>query len=209
MVLLKNLSNANLKIANMAVETADSPRKINLLRIAHVYYTHKNIEKARQFLEAFGFQETLHIDDKTYYRGTGREPFVYCAIEGSEDKFGGAAFVVENAEDLDFASKTLPNATPVHELREEPGGGYRVTFQDPIDGFAFHLVHAQAPAAAQSSAHEKIKFNFVSTGNFCRQCDDAQLSRAQPNEKTRPGNEFQRFEKGQTSKWRQYLVESG
>ncbi len=32
-------------------------RKIQLSRIAHVYYTHSDINKARQFLKDFGFEE--------------------------------------------------------------------------------------------------------------------------------------------------------
>ncbi|KAL9489837.1 hypothetical protein ACSS6W_002114 [Trichoderma asperelloides] len=152
-------------------------RKINLVRIAHVYYIHKHIEKARKFLEAFGFQEVSRNGLNTYYRGVGSEPFVYCAIEGPADKFGGAAFVVESVEDLEYASKTLPNATSVQQLKDEPGGGLRVTFEDPVDGFPFHLMWGQAPVATRPTVCEKIKFNF-------------------PDEKTRPGNQFQRFDKG-------------
>ena len=143
-----------------SIDASASPRKINLVRIAHVYYTHKSIDKAREFLDDFGLLELSRVGNKTYYRGYGTEPFVYCASEGSEDVFGGAAFVVESKDDLELASKTLPNATEVHEMNE-PGGGLRVTFKDPVDGFPFHLVYGQTPLEKLETASLQQKFNFV------------------------------------------------
>lgn len=144
----------------------DNIRKINLVRIAHVYYTHKDIAPAKVFLDDFGFQETSTSGPSTYYRGTGTEPFVHCATAGSENAFGGAAFVVESKEDLEYAAKTLPNATPVHEMKDQPGGGYRVTFKDPVDGFPFHLVFGQRPAEPSDEGLLQRKFNFVSLKRF-------------------------------------------
>lgn len=154
----------------MPSETSANTRKISLVRIAHVFYTHKAIDNARQFLDDFGFQELSRAGKNTYYRGYGTEPFVYCATEGSEDKFGGAAFVVETREDLEFASRTLPNATDVHEMREEPGGGFRVTFTDPVDGFPFHLVWGQTPSDSSPEGTESSQqdFNYVRLQNPVR-----------------------------------------
>jgi cytochrome P450 family 619 len=134
--------------------------QIKLVRIAHIYYTHKDIEKARRFLEDFGFQEIKRIGKDTYYRGTGSEPFVYCAREGDSNEFGGAAFVVKSREDLEYAAQTLPNASKIHELSEAPGGGSCVTFRDPIDGFPFHLVYGQTPAE-NVTIYPQLEFNFV------------------------------------------------
>ena len=41
-------------------------RQIRLVRLAHVYYTHKDITKATQFLDDFGFQKakTIRKDGK-------------------------------------------------------------------------------------------------------------------------------------------------
>jgi hypothetical protein len=61
--------------------------RINLIRIAHVYYTHKEIDKAHEFLLDFGFQEVKRVDKDIYYRGTSSESFVYCARQGKEDGF--------------------------------------------------------------------------------------------------------------------------
>ena len=115
------------------------PRRIKLVRIAHVYYTHRNVDAARSFLADFGFEVTHQGKNETYYRGTCTEPFVYCASEGTEDSFGGASFVVETMDDLEYAAQTLPRATEAHEMKDVPGGGFRVTFQDPSTGFRFTL----------------------------------------------------------------------
>ncbi|KAJ3545425.1 hypothetical protein NM208_g2505 [Fusarium decemcellulare] len=152
-------------------------RRIKLVRIAHVYYTHRNISAARSFLADFGFEITHQGQNETYYRGTGAEPFVYCASEGTEDSFGGAAFVVESMDDLNYAAQSLPHATKVHEMKDVPGGGFRVTFKDAIDGFPFHLVYGQTPIEGLEKDLSERDFNF-------------------PTCKHRPGNKFQRFKKG-------------
>ncbi|CAH0051949.1 unnamed protein product, partial [Clonostachys solani] len=176
-ILYPLLSSIHDHLGTMADTNISGQRKIKLVRAAHVYYTHKNIQKAHQFLQDFGFQEVKRSGNKTYYRGTGSEPFIYCAVEGSENAFEGAAFAVESLEDLEYAAKTLPNATPVLQLLDQPGGGFRVTFTDPIDGFPFHLVHGQTSVEPGDSGLLQRRFNF-------------------PEVKMRPGNQFQRFKKG-------------
>ncbi|KAL5313231.1 hypothetical protein ACEPPN_018964 [Leptodophora sp. 'Broadleaf-Isolate-01'] len=149
-------------------------QKINLNRIAHVYYTHKNLEKAHQFLLDFGFSVTKRTKDEIYYRGYGTEPFLYCARKGNEDVFGGTAWVVDSLEDLELAT-SLPGATPIHDV-DAPGGGKRVTFYDRIDNFPFHLVYGQT-AVEVTQIFPELSFNF-------------------PTSKHRPVHKTQRFEKG-------------
>jgi hypothetical protein len=151
-----------------------STQKINLNHIAHVYYTHKNLDKAHQFLLDFGFSVTQRSDDKIYYRGYGTEPFLYCASKGTEDVFGGAAWVVDSIEDLKLATK-LPGATPIHDS-DAPGGGKRVTFYDPVDNFPFHLVYGQTSVQITETFPE-LQYNF-------------------PTSKHRPVNKTQRFKQG-------------
>lgn len=153
---------------------AKTERKINLVRIAHVYYRHKEWEKAHQFLLDFGFEELNQTDDKIYYRGYGREPFVYCLIKSDKEEFGGAGFVVESEDDLNYAAKVLPDATGPYEL-DAPGGGKCVTFKEPVDGFEWHLVYGQTPAPDERVLPQ-LSFNF-------------------PTDKHRPKAQFQRFEK--------------
>ncbi|KAL7629153.1 hypothetical protein AAE478_000672 [Parahypoxylon ruwenzoriense] len=156
---------------------AGEPRKIQLVRIAHVYYKYPDIEKAVIFLNDFGFTEEKRVsDEKIYFRGYGTEPWVLCAIKGDKSEFGGASFVVKSEEDLQLAAQTLPKATKVYELEDAPGGGKGVTFYDPVDGYPFHLVHGQTPAQMLDIPlpHEPVNY---------------------PTEKNRPVNKFQRFQK--------------
>jgi Glyoxalase/Bleomycin resistance protein/Dioxygenase superfamily len=156
--------------------TPEQPtRKIQLVRIAHIYYTHTDLEKANKFLLDFGFVETEHRDDRIFYKGYGTEPFIYCAIQGDSNSFTGAAFVVESLSELEYAAETLPDATPVHDL-DAPGGGKRVTFKDPVDGYPFHLVYGQ---------------RLVEHGK-----DLPELDYNYPTHKPRGVNKTQRFSKG-------------
>lgn len=144
----------------MGPHAEPSFRRINLVRIAHIYYTHKRIDEAHDFLKDFGLHEVQRKGNATYFRGSGSEPFVYCARQGDADSFGGAAFVVETEEDLEYASQTLPNATEVYDLTDAPGGGRCVTFYDPVDGFPFHLVHGQTSRDTVET-FPQLDFNFV------------------------------------------------
>jgi hypothetical protein len=151
-----------------------SHQKINLKRLAHVYYTHENLAEAHKFLLDFGFSVVKSTDNEIYYRGYGTEPFVYCAAKGTENKFGGAAFVVDSMEDLELAT-SLPGATPIHDS-DAPGGGKRVTFIEPVDGCPWHLVFGQEPVEMTETFPE-LAYNF-------------------PVSKNRPVNKTQRFKKG-------------
>ncbi|KAK4465764.1 Metapyrocatechase 2 [Cladorrhinum samala] len=153
----------------------DQPQKIKLVRIAQVYYTHADLEAARQFLVDFGFTVAEDRGDTIFFKGYGTDPFIYAAQKGEANEFGGAAFVVESLEDLELAARTLPKATPVHDA-DTPGGGKRVTFRDPVDDYPFHLVYGQEQVPL--SAHlPELDFNF-------------------PQSKHRAVNKTQRFKKG-------------
>lgn len=146
--------------------------KIQLVRIAHVYYKHADLEKAREFLLDFGFTEEKRVSkedsegegdvEKIYFRGYGTEPWVLCATKSDEPEFGGAAFVVETEEDLRVAAETLPGASDVYELTDAPGGGRCVTFHDPVDGWPMHLVHGQRSASTLDIALPHTPVNYVS-----------------------------------------------
>ncbi|KAI0482162.1 oxidoreductase [Xylariaceae sp. FL0804] len=157
---------------------AEAPRKIRIVRVAHVYYKYADLAKAAQFLNDFGFTEEKRVgDDKIYYRGYGTEPWLVCATKADTSDFAGAAFAVESEEDLQIAAETLPKATRVYDLTDAPGGGRGVTFHDPVDGYPLHLVFGQqtAPMLDIPLSHGAVNY---------------------PNEKNRPANSFQRFKKG-------------
>jgi hypothetical protein len=149
--------------------------KIKLERIAHVYYTHTDLDAARQYLLDFGFTVADDRGDTIFFKGYGTDPFVYVAQKGPANEFGGAGFVVESMDDLELASKTLPKATPVEDL-DAPGGGKRVTFRDPVDDFPFHLVYGQTLVEVSQHLPE-LDYNF-------------------PQSKHREVNRTQRFKKG-------------
>lgn len=151
----------------MAADDSTGPiKKIELVRIAHVYYKHGDIEKAKEFMHDFGFYEAGQSGKRLYYRGYGTEPFVICIEAADKSEFGGAAFVVESEEALINASKILPpetKPTEVYELKDAPGGGKCVTFYDPVDGFPFHLVYGQTPVERLDPKFPPVRINFVST----------------------------------------------
>ena len=149
-------------------------QKISLVRIAHVYYTHKDLGKAKEFLLDFGFSVAQATDDKIYFRGYGTEPFLYCATKGAEDGFGGAGWVVDSIEDLQRAT-SLPGATPIRDS-DAPGGGKQVAFYDPVNNCPFHLVYGQTPVEYTETFPE-LSYNF-------------------PTAKYRPVNKTQRFKQG-------------
>ncbi|TGJ78698.1 hypothetical protein E0Z10_g10073 [Xylaria hypoxylon] len=161
---------------------ATPPRKIQLVRIAHVYYKYTDLEKATEFLLDFGFSEEKRVNngdgeaEKIYFRGYGTEPWVLCATKSDKNEFGGAAFVVESDEDLRLAADTLPKASGVHELTNAPGGGRCVTFRDPVDGWPMHLVHGQRSVDMLDIPLPHTPVNY-------------------PMEKNRPAGKFQRFTK--------------
>ncbi|KAI0101514.1 glyoxalase [Nemania sp. FL0031] len=161
-----------------------STRKIQLVRIAHIYYKYADLEKAHQFLLDFGFTEERKIAggdgdgevEKIYFRGYGTEPWVLCASKSDESAFGGAAFVVESEEDLRIAAETLPKASAIYELEDAPGGGRGVTFHDPIDGWPMHLVYGQKSAEMLEIPLPNTPMNY-------------------PTEKNRPAGKTKRFTK--------------
>ena len=133
--------------------------KIRLTRIAHVYYGYRNLEAIDSFLLDFGLTKVKSEGTRIYYRGCGGDPFIFCATRAEEDRFEGAAFVVESLKDLELASM-LPSATPITAL-DAPGGGQIVTIRDPIDNIPFHFVHGQNSVTEEVIAEER-PFNFVS-----------------------------------------------
>ena len=99
-------------------------------------------------------------NEKIYYKGYGSEPFLYCSSKGQDNAFGGGAFVVESRADLEYAARTIPTASKIHELVDTPGGGECVTIKDPVDGWPLHLVYGQEQKEV-SEPHSEREYNFV------------------------------------------------
>lgn len=90
----------------------NDPSKVQLSRIAHVYFEHHDLETFDRFARDFGFFEVERKGKTIYYRGYGRDLYVYVASQSSTGKsrFMGAAFVAKDEENFEKAAK-MPGAT--------------------------------------------------------------------------------------------------
>lgn len=154
---------------------ANDPSKVQLSRISHVYFEHPDLEKFREFAKDFGFVETQVTKDRVYFRGYGKDPYVYVASKSKDAKprFLGPAFVASSEEDFEKAAKL--EGAKVESLENAPGGGKRITFSRPDDTF-FHVVYGQQETAVSSTeptaTHEQQgafnkPFDKPRLGEFC------------------------------------------
>ena len=120
----------------------NDPAKVQLARPAHVYFEHPDLDKFRRFAADFGFVEERVAKDRVYFRGYGRDPYVYVASKSKDGKqrFKGGAFVATSQEEFDKAAK-LEGAL-VSSLDDAPGGGQIITFNRPDNTF-FYVVYGQ------------------------------------------------------------------
>ncbi|KFY71797.1 hypothetical protein V499_08033 [Pseudogymnoascus sp. VKM F-103] len=109
----------------------NSPDKIQLNRLSHVYLAHPDLEKFDQFAKDFGFEEAGRDKDIIYYRGWGKDSCAYVAIKSKDGqkRFEGAAFIAQTEEDFIKSSK-LKGASEVRP-NLGPGGGKIVTIESP------------------------------------------------------------------------------
>ncbi|EOD52685.1 putative trihydroxytoluene oxygenase protein [Neofusicoccum parvum UCRNP2] len=129
---------------------SNNPSKVQLCRLSHVYIEHPNLAKFEKFAKDFGFVEVKRTADRIYFRGYGKDQYVYVASRSKDGKprFGGAAFVAASQKEFEKASK-LPGAQ-FRALRDAPGGGSMVTFARPNDTF-MHVVYGQKERAVEAS----------------------------------------------------------
>ncbi|KAI1340072.1 Glyoxalase/Bleomycin resistance protein/Dihydroxybiphenyl dioxygenase [Xylariaceae sp. FL0016] len=159
---------------------SNNPSKVQLARIGHVYFEHRDLGEFSTFSKDWGFIETKRTEDKIWYRGYGKDPYVYVACKAKDGvpKFGGPAFVAKSQEDFDKAA-ALPGATP-SSLADAPGGGKMITFSRS-DDTKFHVIYGQTEREVDgpppSATHEN------------------QGPYNGPYEKPRKGN-FQRYREG-------------
>ena len=128
----------------------NDPSKVQLSRLAHVYFEHPDLVQFEKFATDFGFIETRRAGDTIYYRGYGKDPYVYVASPSRDGKphFGGAAFVAASEEEFHKAQK-LAGAT-VRSLGHAPGGGRMVTIPRPEDTFV-HILHGQTERVVEGA----------------------------------------------------------
>ena len=121
---------------------SNSPSKIQLERIAHVYYEHPDLDAFHQFALDFGLVEAFRDNDHILYRGYGVDPYCYVARRASTKSpaFGGAAWIAQSQADFDKAA-AMDGAT-VTNLAPFPGSGKKATVKTPSGNF-IHVVYGQ------------------------------------------------------------------
>ncbi|KAL6821543.1 Glyoxalase/Bleomycin resistance protein/Dihydroxybiphenyl dioxygenase [Trichoderma camerunense] len=138
---------------------SNNPSKVQLARIAHVYFEHPDLDKFSEFAKDFGFIEAHRINGRIYYRGYGRDPFIYVASQSPDGKprFRGPAFVAASQDEFDKAAKL--DGAIIGSLDEAPGNGQIVTFNRPDKTF-FHVIYGQeeriTSAQEPSAIHEQL-----------------------------------------------------
>lgn len=120
----------------------NDPSKVQLSRLAHVYFEHPNLNQFAKFATDFGFVEAQQDGDTIYYRGYGKDPYVYVASRSKDGNshFGGPAFVAASEKEFNKAQK-LPGAI-FKTLDHAPGGGRMITIPRPGDT-SMHIVQGQ------------------------------------------------------------------
>lgn len=120
----------------------NSPLKVQLARLSHVYLRHPDPERFLTFANDFGFVETHRDGDAVYLRGYGKDQYCYVLLpsENGKKDFEAGAWVVNSREDLEKALK-LPGAVR-KDLSNLPGGGHSVSVKSP-GGTVINLVWGQ------------------------------------------------------------------
>ncbi|KAM0669620.1 hypothetical protein ACQRIU_000015 [Beauveria bassiana] len=126
-----------------------------LNRLSYVLYEHADMEKFKKFAGDFGLIEAGKADGLTFYRGYGKDAYVYVAAEGrrgGERRFIGGGFVAESAHDFHLVCQ-IPGAKII-DASKRPGGGQLVEVLDPngyVVQVAWEQVEREAPAHGISS----------------------------------------------------------
>jgi hypothetical protein len=130
---------------------SNSPCKIQLSRISHVYFSHPDISRFETFAADFGLVEAGRDGDTVFYRGFGREPYIYVAkkSQSGEKAFLGGAFVAQTEGDFNKATQ-LPGAE-IRDLSKAPGGGRSVEIPTP-GGSKIHVVWGQQEREVPATA---------------------------------------------------------
>lgn len=141
-------------------EIVNNPSKVQLCRLSHAYFEHPDLKKFEKFAMDFGFVEAHRTKDTIYFRGYGKDQYVYVATKSKDNKarFMGSAFVAASQEEFDKAAKI--KGAEVRNLTEAPGGGKLITIARPGDTF-MHVIYGQKEREvdkheATSSTHDSL-----------------------------------------------------
>lgn len=117
--------------------------KVVLSRPSYTIYEHSDLGQFRRFASDFGLEEIQTIEGNIFFKGYGKDPYVYIARQASpsnDAKFIGGAFCARTKEDFEAASQ-IEGARSV-DISSWPGGGKMVVLNDP-NGFEMRVVWGQ------------------------------------------------------------------
>ena len=156
-----------LKSAADALFSPQQPSKadcVRLVKVSHMRYRHADMDKLKVFMADFGMAIAQETDKAVWFRGYGKDPYVYYAERGPENVFLGGCFEVESYADLEKAAKLSNKRYPapkISELKDSPGGGNMVTIYDP-EGFPMNFIHGQQTREADPE-RPQLLVNFEKT----------------------------------------------
>lgn len=138
----------------------NDPSKVQLCRLSHAYFEHPDLKEFEKFAKDFGFTATHRTSDSVYFRGYGKDQYVYVATKSKDKKarFMGPAFVAASQAEFDKAAKI--DGAQVRTLNDAPGGGEMITIARPGDTF-MHIIYGQEERVvdkeeACSSTHDSL-----------------------------------------------------
>ena len=105
--------------------------------IIYVRFELTEFEAQKKYLNHFGMILAHEDNNSIFFRGTGTSPYIYVATLGTENKYIGSAYKVNEYSDLEALSKEF-NVDIVNNA--DPGGGHKVTIVDP-DGIQVEVCH--------------------------------------------------------------------
>ena len=126
---------------------------VKVTDLAYCRLQSPDLDVAQEFLTRFGMTVTARTQDRLFMRGTDPQARIHVTHLG-ESKCIGLAFHVAGEDDLRAASK-LPGASGIENV-DEPGGGKRVRFKDPM-GYQIELITAMQPVAKLSTRRNVLK----------------------------------------------------
>ncbi|KAB5546807.1 hypothetical protein GE09DRAFT_1035118 [Coniochaeta sp. 2T2.1] len=117
----------------------NSPEKVQLARLSHVYVSHPNLEDFEEFAKNFGFIEEAREEGVIYYRGYGKDMCCYVATRSTDGKrhFEGAAYVAKTEADF-LKAAALPGSSPT-KVNHGPCGGQHTSLSSP-SGTKIHVL---------------------------------------------------------------------
>lgn len=110
-------------------------------RLAYLIWERPDLQRAEEFLRAFGLSVAHREPNALYLRGTTAAPYCYVVHEAAQARFTGFALELASRDDLVRLAASVPGAGSIEPL-DGPCGGEVVRLTDP-SGFRVDAVYGQ------------------------------------------------------------------